>query len=275
MNTADFSVLLSIYRKEKPEWFNRALHSIWDEQSLKPKEIVLVEDGPLTEELYRVIEDWKLRLGTTLKPVPLEQNRGLGIALNEGLKHCSHPLVARMDTDDIAMPERFKKQIAVFNNIDIDICGSWIDEFSGDENIVLSTRKLPEKHDDIYSFSKKRNPLNHPSVMYKKASVIEAGSYEDMLWFEDYYLWVKLLMQNKRFYNIQESLVRMRSGPEQLARRRSLAYAKKELVLLKSIRQLGHISLLRYVSSVIVRTTVRLLPEKGTKAFYKLLRKLK
>ena len=137
-----FSVLMSIYHKEKSEYFNRAMLSIWDEQTVKPDEIVLVQDGKLTDDLYIVISEWKNKLGDILKVIPLEQNVGLGGALNEGIKHCSYELIARMDTDDIALPDRFEKQLKVFENSDIDICSGWISEFDSDENEIILNNKI-------------------------------------------------------------------------------------------------------------------------------------
>ncbi|GHV72345.1 hypothetical protein AGMMS49928_29020 [Spirochaetia bacterium] len=111
-----FSVLLSVYKNEKPEYLNRALVSIWDDQTLKPDQIVLVEDGQLTSELDKVIDEWQQRLSDIFTVVNLPENVGLGAALNEGLKYCKHDLVARMDTDDVSLPDRFEKQIAFMNN---------------------------------------------------------------------------------------------------------------------------------------------------------------
>ena len=174
----NFSVLMSIYKKEEPKYFNRAMQSIWDEQSVKPNEIVLVQDGKLTDVLYIVIDEWKNKLSDVLKIIPLEQNVGLGDALNEGIKHCSYELIARMDTDDISLPDRFEKQLKVFEISDIDICSGWISEFEDDEIKIKSYKKLPENHDDIVKYAKVRCPINHPTVMYKKSSVEKAGGYQ-------------------------------------------------------------------------------------------------
>ena len=228
-----FSVLISIYYKEKPEYFDRAMLSIWDEQTIKPDEIVLVQDGKLTDELYVSINQWQDKLGDIFKTIPLETNVGLGNALNEGIKHCSHELVARMDTDDISLPDRFEKQLKVFENSNIDICSSWISEFDNDEAKIISYRKIPEKHDEIVSYSKNRNGVNHPAAMYKKAIVEKSGGYKKMMWFEDYYLWGRAIAGGAKLYNIQESLVSMRAGHEQLERRSGFKYAMSEINLQK------------------------------------------
>ena len=149
-----FSVLLSLYHKESPLFLRQSLTSIFT-QTLLPIEVVLVEDGPLTDELYAVIKEFTSRY-PKLKVISLPTNQGLGKALNEGLKHCSYDLVARMDTDDIAKPNRFEKQLEIFkNHPEIDIVSSWIDEFEGDITHIISIRKVPEFHKDIYKYAKK------------------------------------------------------------------------------------------------------------------------
>lgn len=162
-----FSVLLSLYHKESPLFLRQSLTSIFT-QTLLPIEVVLVEDGPLTDELYAVIKEFTSQ-HPELKVISLPTNRGLGKALNEGLKHCSYDLVARMDTDDIAKPDRFEKQLAIFlEHPEIDVVGAWIDEFEGEVSNVLSMRKVPEQHENILRFAKGRCPVNHPVVMFRR-----------------------------------------------------------------------------------------------------------
>ena len=263
---------MSIYYKEKPEYFNRCMESIWDEQSIQPNEIVLVEDGELTQELYEIINIWKDKLGNNLKIIPLEKNVGLGDALNIGLQECSYEIVARMDTDDIAMPDRFEKQLKVFENNDVDICSSWVSEFDNDEQEVISYRKLPENHKEIIEFAKKRNSINHPAIMYKKSIVLRAGGYKKMMWFEDYYLWVRITLKGAKFYNIQEPLVNMRAGYGQLERRSGLNYIKAEMRFLNTIRKEGFLNSYEFVRNVIVRLIARAMPKKVLKVIYKRLR---
>ena len=267
-----FSVLMSIYYKEKPEYFNRCMQSIWDEQIVKPNEIVLVQDGKLTDELYKVIDRWQEKLRGIFKTIPLEKNVGLGDALNIGLQNCTYELVARMDTDDIALPDRFEKQLKVFENSDIDICSSWVSEFDNDENKIISYRKLPQDHDEIVNFAKKRNPLNHPVVMYKKSVVEKAGGYKKMMWFEDYYLWVRMILNGAKFYNIQEPLVSMRAGYGQLERRSGFRYAVEECNFLKRLKEIGFLNSFEFCRNLFIRFTARVMPKKVVKAVYKLLR---
>jgi len=268
-----FSVLMSIYKKEEPKYFNRAMQSIWDEQIIKPNEIVLVQDGKLTQELYEEIGNWKEKLKDILVIVPLEQNVGLGDALNIGMKHCTYELIARMDTDDISLPHRFEKQLEVFKNQDIDICSAWISEFDKDEKEILGHRKLPEYHEEIIKYAKLRSPVNHIPTMYKKAAVLKAGGYKKMLLLEDYYLWARMILNGANFYNIQEVLANVRAGYGQLERRSGLEYAKNELALLNTLKKEGFLNNFEYIKNIIIKIPIRLLPKSIIKIVYKFLRK--
>jgi len=267
-----FSVLLSVYKNESPAFLNQCLVSVYYEQTVKPNEIVLVEDGKLTTELYSVVNDWQKRLGSIFKSVRLNENCGLGDALNIGLQYCSYELVARMDTDDIAHSNRFEKQLAVFHKHDIDVCGSWIIEFDKVQSSTTGIRKLPEMHHNIERYAKFRCPVNHPSVMYKKSSVNFAGGYERMIWFEDYYLWARMLIKGAKFYNIQEPLLSMRAGSGQLERRSGFSYVKKELRFLLKLREIGFLNYLQFLVVVGLRLSIRLMPRVIISKVYKLLR---
>jgi glycosyltransferase involved in cell wall biosynthesis len=263
---------MSIYYKEKAQYFDRAMQSIWDEQSVKPNEIVLVEDGKLTDELYEVIGKWKEKLGSVLKIIPLEKNMGTGEAKNTGLHKCSYDLVAVMDTDDIAQKDRFKKQLKVFENSDTDVCSSWVSEFDREENKIVSYRKLPETHYEIVSFAKKRMPVNHPATMYKKDLALMVGGYKHMLWFEDYYLMVRMMLNGAKFYNIQEPLVNMRAGYGQLERRSGWKYAVEEWRFQKKILEIGFLTLPEFMRNASLRLVARILPKQAVKAIYQKIR---
>lgn len=263
-----FSVLLSIYYKERPDFLRQSLDSLFS-QTLLPTEVVLVKDGPLTKTLDIIIEEYSKRY-LQLKIVSLSVNQGLGKALNEGLKYCSYDLVARMDTDDIAKPNRFEKQLDVFNNHpEIDIVSSWIDEFEGDTNHILSIRKLPEYHKEIYKFAKKRNPINHPAVMFRKSSVLAAGGYKHFPLFEDYYLWVRMLMNGAKFYNIQESLLYFRSSSDMFKRRGGINYALMELKFEQELLRIKFIDKSIFIKNILIRFISRLIPNKLRTIIYK------
>jgi len=270
-----FSVLMSIYKKEEPKYFNRAMQSIWDGQTVKPDEIVLVQDGPLTDRLYKAIDEWKEKIGESFKTVPLEKNVGLGEALNAGIKHCSYELIARMDTDDISISNRFEKQLKAFEEKDIDVCSAFISEFEDDENQIISYRKLPENHEEIVKYSKMRNPLNHVTIMMKKSILEKSGGYKHMLWMEDYYLWIRMIMNNAKLYNLQETLVNVRAGSSMLVRRGGLSYVKAEVTFLNEMKNIGYLTTTEYLKNILIKVPIRLLPKGLLKSVYGLLRSKK
>lgn len=264
----DFTVLLSVYKKERVSFLCQSLNSICS-QTLLPNEIVLVKDGPLTDELESVIDEYQ-KLYSNFKVVSVSINRGLGKALNEGLKHCSYDLIARMDTDDVAKPDRFEKQLKIFNEYpEIDICSSWIEEFEGVEENVLSVRKLPEYHYVITEYAKKRNPINHPAVMFRRSAVLKAGGYKHFPLFEDYYLWIRMLMNGAKFYNIQESLLYFRFSPEMFKRRGGWKYAMDELHFQWMLKQEHFISTFEFLRNVAIRFSTRIVPNSWRTFIYK------
>lgn len=263
-----FSVLLSVYYNEHSHYLRQSLDSLFN-QSLQPSEVVLVKDGELTPELDNVIAEYTARY-LQLRIVNLKQNQGLGKALNEGLKHCSYDLVARMDTDDIAKPDRFEKQIKAFQKYpELDIVGAWIDEFEHNTSNIISTRKLPENHEDIYRFAKKRNPENHPVIMFRKKAVLAAGGYQHFPLFEDYYLWIRMLQNGAKFYNIQESLLYFRSSPAMFKRRGGLKYVTTELRFQNLLMKIQFITYSEYLYNVSVRVITRMMPNSLRAILYK------
>ena len=268
-----FSVLISVYYKENTSFMKEALSSI-ENQTLPMDEIVLVKDGSLTSELDRVIRYHSEHSKIPYKIIELKENVGLGEALNEGMKQCSHEWIARMDSDDIAFPERFEKQFAALvENPDIDILGSWICEFDDDPTHCTQERKVPAAYRDIVKFSKYRNPLNHMTVVFRKDAVLDAGGYLPMSGFEDYYLWMRMLMRGKRFLNLPQVLVKARTGQGMIARRQGWEYAKNELILEKAAYQIGFWSRADLVKNFFTRFLPRLLPLFIVEKLYNLLRK--
>ena len=250
----EYSVLMSVYHKERPEYLKQAIESI-QVQSLSTNDFVLVCDGPLNDELDAVIQTKQLEMGENLNVVRLAKNGGLGNALNEGIKHCKNELVARMDSDDIAYPDRCEKQIAVFNtHSEVSICSGIVEEFTTDPNTVDTRRVPPETNAEIIEFAKKRNPFNHPCVMYKKSAVKAVGSYQDFYLLEDYYLWLRMLMAGYQGYNIQEPLLYMRAGSDMYLRRAGWKYAKTQAKLFKFMKQQGFIGNGQYIKSCVIRS---------------------
>lgn len=262
----EFSVLLSLYYKEKSDYLRQSLDSIFN-QTLKPAEVILVEDGPLTKELYMVVDEYAGR-HKEIRIVPLEKNGGLGNALNQGLKYCTYELVARMDTDDIAKPDRFECQIKVFeDNPEIDICGSWIDEFTDNPDTIISQRLVPEFNGEIVKYAHSRCPVNHPTVMYKKSKVLAVGGYSGFP--EDYYLWIKLIMAKACFYNIQKSLLLFRFSNDAIKRRGGFAYAKDCFKTQYGFYKIGFISFMEFMINCIIRCSVSVMPNAFRSIIYR------
>jgi glycosyltransferase involved in cell wall biosynthesis len=270
MTDADFSVLISVYSKENPEYLKEALNSIWEGQSLKPKEIVLVEDGPLTDELEKVISDFSQK--APLKILKLITNSGLGVSLAEGLKLCSCNLVARMDSDDISKPDRFEKQVRFMSeHPEVGVLGAFIAEFIATIQNIVSYRKLPVEYSDIKHFAKKRNPLNHMTVIFRKKLVLSSGNYVAFYGYEDYYLWVRLLKNNVTIVNLPDILVYARIN-NIYGKRRGLRLFAIELKLQKEFLKLGFTNYFNFLYNIIFRALPRLLPVGGLKLVYKFLR---
>ncbi len=260
-----FSVLLPVYYREKPEYLRLALDSLLN-QSLPPTEIVLVKDGPLTPDLDHVICGYADLL--PLKIIALEKNIGLGEALHFGLDHCTYEYVARMDSDDICVRERFEKQAKIFlKNPDLDILGSYLKEFVYEVGDLEVIRRVPLKHEEIFTYTFYRCPFNHPTVMFKKSAVLKAGSYKKMPFFEDYYLWIRMANAGCHFQNTDEVLLNYRIGNNMISRRHGLKYAKHELAFFESCYSEGLISWLQ-LCRFTARFPIRLMPLGMLKKFY-------
>ncbi|SDN09047.1 Glycosyl transferase family 2 [Fictibacillus solisalsi] len=257
-----FSVLMSVYFKENPYFLDQSINSIIN-QTIVPNEIVLVKDGILTEELNSIINKYIKKYPSLFKIIDFKENQGLGKALREGVKACSYEIIARMDTDDIAVKDRFQKQLSYLrDNIEIDLVGSYIEEFEDNINNVLAIKRVPIHHYDIYNYAKKRNPLNHMTVMYRKQAVLKAGNYKSFSWNEDYYLWVRMLVNSSKMYNLPEVLVHARTGNSMFERRGGKNYAQADIKLQIEYYKLGFINMKEFILNIILRTSIRFLPNK-------------
>lgn len=274
MHYDNYSVLMSVYYKEKAEYLQQALDSIFN-QTILTNDFVLVCDGKLTESLNEVIEKTRKKYPVILHIIRLDQNQGLGNALNIGIKYCKNELVARMDSDDISYPDRCERQIKIFNNMDnVSIVSGTVEEFSSDINIVDSKRVLPENNKNIREFAKSRNPFNHPCVMYKKSHVEEAGGYKDFYLLEDYYLWIRMLLKGFEGYNIQDPLLYMRAGSDMYKRRSGWKYSKSQRYLFKYMKDTEFITYVQYTKNIVIRTLSSIAPNSLRKMmFERILRK--
>ena len=266
----DFSVLISIYFKEKPEFFDSALESL-ENQTVKASEWVIVQDGPIGQELIDVIDKYKKR-GNNIVDVILEKNMGLGLALANGIVHCSYDIVARMDSDDICRNDRFEKEIPFLINNELDACSSHILEFEEDPSKIISARRVPLDHDAIVKYQKKRSALNHVAVIFKKSSVLKAGNYKDCPLMEDDMLWTDMILSGAKLGNIDDYLVYVRTNSSMIARRGGLSYYKKYKKARKMIRKTKFISWWDYKKTCIIQFIVCIMPSRLRKfVFFKML----
>lgn len=250
MNNTNYSVLMSIYSKEKPQFFIESIESMLG-QTIKPNEIVIVKDGPLSYELENIINSYTLKEPDLFTIVSLKKNMGLGLALNEGLKKCRNELVARMDTDDISLENRCELQLKEFtNNPELCIVGTWTNEFNEQPNNIITSRIVPKDHKDILKFSRRRSPFNHPTVMYKRSSVIECGGYKDVFRKEDIDLFIRMLHNGCLSMNIQKPLLLFRSNDDNYKRRKSWINCKSYISVIYKFWKQGYSSIfdLIYVS---------------------------
>lgn len=262
-----FSVLMSVYAKEKPENLDEALRSIYS-QTASPSEVVICEDGKLTQGLDNVIKKYKQEYPRRTKVVKYPMNRGLGKTLRDGILECSNEIIFRMDSDDISARDRFEKQLAIMQETKADVVGSNIVEYNDEMSIKTGKRVVPEFNNDIKRYARKRNPINHMTACYRKSAVIDAGNYLAMDGFEDYFLWVRMINNGASFYNVQEPLVNVRGGSSMISRRGGLPYAKKIIAFEKELKRMKYISLIQYYANLIPRVAVSIIPSSFRKAIY-------
>lgn len=257
---ANYSVLMSVYYKEHPDYLRQSMQSIYD-QTVPTDDFVLVCDGPLTPELDAVISSMQQQFGSRLHVCRLLKNGGLGKALNFGIGQCKNDLVARMDSDDVSRPDRCQRQLAIFqNHPEYSLVSGIVEEFSDTITNVSVRRIVPEHQDDIITFAKKRNPFNHPCIMYKKSDVEAAGGYQDFYFLEDYYLWIRMLQNGFIGYNLQEPMLWMRAGNDMYKRRGGWKYVQSQHNLFKYMAQTGFITGRQYQVQSVVRLIGAVVP---------------
>ena len=261
------SVLLSLFAKENPIFFDLSMKSIWTDQIRKPDEIVLVEDGPITLELENIVTKWKEELGNLLKIIKLKDNQGLAIALNEGIKHCSGDYIARMDTDDISLPERFLKQeLYLKNNPDVVLLGGGMIEFNNEEG-ELSPRIMPSSYEEIKAAMCKTSPFVHPSVFIKK-DIFDQGLYYNPKCrrCQDAELWFRIIANKYKVANLPEVIIKFRKDPYLYLKRKKSAAAEFK-IFIQGIYRIYGLYTWRYVYPV-VHYLFRLLPPSLSQKIY-------
>lgn len=258
-DTCSYSVLMSIYKQENPAYLIQALDSMLN-QTVFPSEIVMVKDGPLTRDLENVLNRYDAKYPGLFNFVSYDVNHGLGYALRQGMLACSNEIVARMDTDDIARPDRMEKQLAAIDG-GLDMVGSDVIEFVTSPNDPVAATDLPKGIDAIRSYSKRRNPFRHPPMTFKKSKVIEAGNYSsEFLYFEDWDLFNRMLACGCQADNLSEPLVAMRVSEDFYARRGGLQYLKYAKLFKKAQVMRGYFSNLDYLCSYLPHVVLCLMP---------------
>ncbi|MEJ5139575.1 MULTISPECIES: glycosyltransferase [Acinetobacter] len=265
----NFSILLSLYHKEKSEYLDLCFDSIWLQQVLKPTEIVLVLDGPIGGELTACVQKWQSKIDDVLKIIALPQNVGLGKALNEGLKHCSNEWVFRMDTDDICTPDRFESQIDfIKKHPDVVLFGGQVLEFENEPNDSQVLKAVPTTNEEIRQFAQKRCPFNHMTVAYKKSIINELGGYQHHLFMEDYNLWLRVIGAGYLVANLPDIVLYARVGNGMHSRRKGLEYIKSEKQLLDLKKELKLQNPIHGNILFLIRSALRLVPSSLLGKFY-------
>jgi glycosyltransferase involved in cell wall biosynthesis len=264
-----FSLLISVYDGDRPDYLRRALRSAVDDQTVRPDQLVIVRDGPVCDELASCLDELTAGSPVPVTLVPLERNSGLGPALDEGLAASRYDIVARMDADDIAMPHRFEVQLPLMANADI--VGAGLLEFVTDIDHVVGRRVPPTDPRQIARYARLHDPFNHPTVIYRRQAVMAAGGYGDLPLMEDYALFARMLMTGARAVNVAEPLVFYRVGASAFKRRGGTGLLRSELRLQRELLRSGFISPAGYVRNVTVRGGYRLVPWQLRRAMYRVL----
>ncbi|MBQ8032477.1 MAG: glycosyltransferase [Elusimicrobiaceae bacterium] len=263
-----FSVLMSVYAKDRPEWVRQALDSVLA-NTVKPTEVVTVIDGPIPPELQAVLTEFTSKY-PQIKLFPLKKNGGLGPALAYGLQQCSHELVARMDADDISHSDRFEKQLAYFiASPETAVLGGQIQEVDGESLEDVAIRAVPQTDGEIKEFLRMRCPFNHMTVMFKKSAVLDAGNYTTFHLMEDYYLWARMAAKGYKMANLPDIVLNARVDAAMYGRRGGWKYFKSNLAMSQKLKELNLISWPTYLFNVGVRFCVQvLMPNNMRKLIY-------
>lgn len=259
------SVLMSTYKNDNMNFLEHAIDSVIN-QTKKPDEIVIVVDGPIPKENFLLLNEYSKK-NKEIKIIKCKENMGLGLALRKGVEECTNELIIRMDSDDISRCDRIEKLYKEIVSGEHDIVGSNITEFINDENNIVSRRVVPEKDDEIKKYLKKRCPMNHVSVIFRKESVQKVGNYESLLYNEDYLLWIKMAQAKMKFYNIQEDLVNVRVGSDMYKRRGGRKYFKSEKKIQDYMLKNKIISISVYITNIIKRYILQVLMTNNMRQF--------
>jgi glycosyltransferase involved in cell wall biosynthesis len=260
-----FTVVMSVYDADSPMLFQRAVDSVLN-QTVKPTEIIIVADGPVGDEIHEILK--KLSVNDIIKVLKMDKNRGLAFARNLAIRESSNELIAVMDSDDVCVQDRFEFQIQEFFDENTDVIGGWIEEFNvypGDQDLI---RKTPIDYESIYRIGKWRNPINHVTLMFKKSSYEKVGGYSELLANEDWEMIARMLANGLVVRNIPKVLVHVRGGGDMVKRRRSSRQYWGEMRAFKLMYKCNYLGLTHFITSVSLRTLIRILPLSFTAYLY-------
>jgi Glycosyl transferase family 2 len=266
----DFSLLMSVWGGDDPCFLEAAFRSAVHDQTRRPDDVVLVQDGPVPPPLEQVVSELVASSPVPATLLALDANVGLGVALDKGMSACAHDIVARMDADDIALPHRFAVQVPLVE-AGLDLLGSSLLEFGDDPTQIVGRRVPPIEPEAIVRFARFHQPFNHPTVVYRRSAVEAAGGYRHLALMEDYLLFAKMIAQGARVGNVEEPLVLYRVGAGAYARRGGLPLLASEWRLQRRLLEIGFTSRGQFVRNMVVRGTYRLVPEPIRKRAYRLL----
>ena len=267
----DFTVVMSVYKNDNPNYLKSAINSLI-EQTLPPTELIIISDGPLTIELNEVINSYS-HFGF-IKLIKLCKNVGLALSRKEAIKKAKFNIIAVMDSDDICVSDRFEKQIELIDpNSEIVVSG-WIEEFDKLPGDIGKVRKTPTNYENIVSYGKWRNPINHVTLMFTKKAYEKVGGYSSLRHSEDWDLISRMLVHDVQVIGIPKVVVHVRAGDEMIARRRNIQQFKGEIKLFFKMYKIGYLNIFYFSANILVRVVLRVLPTFITRFTYKnLLRK--
>ena len=266
----EFSLLMSVWRGDDPGFLSAAFTSVVHDQTRRPDDVVLVQDGPVTPILAETIATLVESSPVPTTVLALDANVGLGVALDKGMAACAHDIIARMDADDIALPHRFTVQVPLVE-AGVDLVGSSMLEFGSDPADIVGRRVPPIDPVVIVRYARFYQPFNHPTVVYRRSVVEAAGGYRHLALMEDYLLFAKMIERGARVANVEEPLVLYRVGAGAYARRGGVAILKSEWRLQRQLVDMGFTSRAQFIRNVVVRGGYRLVPEPVRKTAYRAL----
>ena len=268
-NLPPYSVLMSVYIKENPAYLSESLESMLT-QTVPPSDFVLVCDGKLTDELNVIVKSFESEYSGIFNSVRLIENVGTGLAANAGIKACKYDLIAKMDSDDVCLPERCQKQLLMFlKNPKLDMVGAYIEEFDNDTGKSIAVKKTPVTHKEILKYAKRRNPFNNQTLIFKKSMAEKVGGYTNRKRCEDYEFVTKMLMAGAVGENLPEVLVKYRVSKDNLKRRKNWANTKSFIKVRKNLFKSGFSNIFDFLIPCIAQLLLFILPERFTAWIYK------